>query len=174
MVGHAGIALGRTGDFPALDLECLRWSQVLVYFALRPALYKHGPQQVGTVLGSWSLSNLTASSLTLLSNPTFTAIAGITGVHLNSGDNYYLRIATGPANDLVEVTDNNTGLVGDVLAGQFGALSFTLPAFDVLSSEASVTGAVPEPSTWAMMILGFAGFGFMAYRRKSKPALMAA
>jgi PEP-CTERM motif len=33
---------------------------------------------------------------------------------------------------------------------------------------------VPEPSTWAMMLLGFAGIGFMAYRRKSKPALMAA
>jgi probable HAF family extracellular repeat protein len=33
--------------------------------------------------------------------------------------------------------------------------------------------AVAEPSTWAMMILGFAGVGFMAYRRKSKPALMA-
>jgi hypothetical protein len=34
--------------------------------------------------------------------------------------------------------------------------------------------AVPEPSTWAMMLLGFAGLGFMAYRRKSKPALIAA
>ena len=34
--------------------------------------------------------------------------------------------------------------------------------------------SVPEPSTWAMMILGFAGVGFMAYRRKLKPALMAA
>jgi hypothetical protein len=34
--------------------------------------------------------------------------------------------------------------------------------------------AVPEPSTWAMMLLGFAGVGFMAYRRKSKPASMAA
>jgi PEP-CTERM motif len=33
---------------------------------------------------------------------------------------------------------------------------------------------VPEPSTWAMMILGFAGLAFMAYRRKTKPALMAA
>ena len=29
----------------------------------------------------------------------------------------------------------------------------------------SVT-AVPEPSTWAMLLLGFAGIGFMAYRRK--------
>ena len=36
-----------------------------------------------------------------------------------------------------------------------------------------VTG-VPEPSTWLMMLLGFAGIGFMAYRRKSKPALIMA
>jgi hypothetical protein len=34
--------------------------------------------------------------------------------------------------------------------------------------------AVPEPSTWAMMMLGFAGVGFIAYRRKNKPALLAA
>jgi hypothetical protein len=27
---------------------------------------------------------------------------------------------------------------------------------------------VPEPSTWAMIILGFAGMGFMAYRRSRK------
>jgi hypothetical protein len=33
----------------------------------------------------------------------------------------------------------------------------------------SVT-AVPEASTWAMMLLGFASVGFVAYRRKSKPA----
>jgi hypothetical protein len=32
--------------------------------------------------------------------------------------------------------------------------------------EFTVTAAVPEPSTWAMMILGFCGLGFMAYRRK--------
>jgi hypothetical protein len=38
----------------------------------------------------------------------------------------------------------------------------------------TISSAVPEPSTWAMMILGFAGVGVMAYRRKSKPALMAA
>jgi hypothetical protein len=30
----------------------------------------------------------------------------------------------------------------------------------------TLTAAVPEPSTWAMMILGFCGLGFMAYRRK--------
>jgi hypothetical protein len=30
------------------------------------------------------------------------------------------------------------------------------------------TPAVPEPSTWGMMILGFMGIGFMAYRRKGQ------
>jgi len=33
-----------------------------------------------------------------------------------------------------------------------------------------LTTDVPEPSTWAMMLLGFCGVGFMAYRRKSKPS----
>jgi hypothetical protein len=32
----------------------------------------------------------------------------------------------------------------------------------------AIAPAVPEPSTWAMMILGFAGVGFMAYRRRSQ------
>jgi hypothetical protein len=30
---------------------------------------------------------------------------------------------------------------------------------------------VPEPSTWAMMILGFAGIGFLAYRRRNQAAV---
>lgn len=30
--------------------------------------------------------------------------------------------------------------------------------------------AIPEPSTWAMIILGFCGLGFMAYYRKSQMA----
>jgi hypothetical protein len=28
--------------------------------------------------------------------------------------------------------------------------------------------AVPEPSTWAMIVLGFAGIGFLSYRRKGR------
>ena len=34
--------------------------------------------------------------------------------------------------------------------------------------------AVPEPSTWAMLILGFAGVGLLAYRRRNQSALTAA
>ena len=35
----------------------------------------------------------------------------------------------------------------------------------------SLTAAVPEASTWAMMILGFFGVGFMAYRRRAQGSL---
>lgn len=38
--------------------------------------------------------------------------------------------------------------------------------------EFAFASPVPEPSTWAMMILGFAGVGYMTYRRKRQaPAL---
>jgi hypothetical protein len=36
----------------------------------------------------------------------------------------------------------------------------------------SLSSAVPEPATWAMLLIGFAGIGFMAHRRKSRPALL--
>jgi hypothetical protein len=35
-------------------------------------------------------------------------------------------------------------------------------------------GAVPEPSTWAMMILGFTGVGYMTYRRRRQSVALAA
>jgi|ERR1700733_2393307 hypothetical protein len=35
-----------------------------------------------------------------------------------------------------------------------------------------MTAAVPEPSTWAMIILGFVGVGFMSYRRKQTGAAL--
>lgn len=34
--------------------------------------------------------------------------------------------------------------------------------------EFEEVAAVPEPATWAMMVLGFAGVGFMGYRRSQK------
>ena len=37
---------------------------------------------------------------------------------------------------------------------------------------ASDPGMIPEPSTWAMMLLGFAGLGFAGYRAR-KPAALA-
>jgi PEP-CTERM motif len=39
------------------------------------------------------------------------------------------------------------------------------------TAQISSVGGIPEPSTWVMMILGFAGVGFMAYRRRNASAM---
>lgn len=44
------------------------------------------------------------------------------------------------------------------------------PIFD----DFAISAAVPEASTWAMMLLGFAGVGFMAYRRRNQAPALAA
>jgi len=36
--------------------------------------------------------------------------------------------------------------------------------------EGSVPGTVPEPSTWAMMAIGFASLGFLGVRGRRKAA----
>jgi hypothetical protein len=41
---------------------------------------------------------------------------------------------------------------------------------DELGGGARLPTAAPEPSTWAMMLLGFAGIGFVAIRRKAARA----
>ena len=50
----------------------------------------------------------------------------------------------------------------------------TAAAHVVIANAFVAVASAPEPSTWVMLIIGFAGIGFMAYRRSSKPALNAA
>jgi hypothetical protein len=38
----------------------------------------------------------------------------------------------------------------------------------------AATPAVPEPSTWAMMLIGFAGLGYAGCRASRKSAALAA
>jgi hypothetical protein len=40
--------------------------------------------------------------------------------------------------------------------------------YDISLAFDGVAPSVPEPSTWAMMILGFAGVGYMTYRRRKQ------
>jgi hypothetical protein len=58
-----------------------------------------------------------------------------------------------------------TGFGHSSVETQFpGVVTFVVSG--TITEGAGITAAVPEPSTWAMMILGFCGLGFMAYRRK--------
>jgi hypothetical protein len=101
---------------------------------------------------------------------------------LNSyGDYAYLSSAFG-----FYVPENNANSISGVLAAGNYTLEIsnccspdrveqsgpgtTNAARDNNYSLDLTVAAVPEPSTWAMMVLGFLGVGFLSYRRKSKPA----
>jgi hypothetical protein len=82
-----------------------------------------------------------------------------------------LASITTPFSHTVDANDSQTSYFLDDLSGE--NIYANLTSLTV-SDHDHVVAAVPEPSTWAMMLLGFAGVGFMAYRRKAKPALFAA
>jgi hypothetical protein len=79
----------------------------------------------------------------------------LTGGFFTSGNNPVVTIGTFTyPNGIYNYTFSYTGYIspsGDATTGGF-------------SGQIS---AVPEPATWAMMILGFIGVGFVAYRRRS-------
>jgi hypothetical protein len=56
-----------------------------------------------------------------------------------------------------------------------GLYTFDLQLFDAnntqLGDVSIQVNAVPEPSTWAMLILGFIGIGFVSYRRRITTSL---
>ena len=94
--------------------------------------------------------------ITQISSQTFTALGGtnistssVSAVNGGFSDSLVFRYTFG----------QGPGTFGDAIS---------------LTPGGVLTPAVPEPSTWAMMILGFAGVGFVAYRRKKNFALGAA
>jgi hypothetical protein len=70
---------------------------------------------------------------------------------------------------------DQTSPTGNQLVTITGLGPFTQVAFSSTGNafEFSLGSAIPEPSTWAMMALGFAGLGYAAFRRKSKRGQMA-
>ena len=81
--------------------------------------------------------------------------------NLGISSNVDFTIANATIADVTAVNNLGNIFVADVL----GSNGNTGPV------DASVASAIPEPSTWAMMILGFFGVGFMAYRRKGQATL---
>ena len=92
-------------------------------------------------------------------------------------DNYgvMFTLANG---DYVDLYSN-----GDIQATQAGAEPVTLPPYGVVvvtsagpdyTSAQGLAFSTPEPSTWVMMALGFAGVGFAGYRASRKSAAVSA
>jgi len=79
--------------------------------------------------------------------------------------------------DLENLPDGDISLQNGVefLQVYSGAVTYNVTPIiadvTIFVPEGFSVAVVPERSTWAMLLIGFAGVGFMAYRRKSKPVL---
>jgi PEP-CTERM motif len=70
---------------------------------------------------------------------------------------YALKTSIGPIVGSAEINS------GSSFATSGGA--FVLTSVGETATFAAATSGVPEPSTWAMMLIGFAGLGYAGYRR---------
>jgi hypothetical protein len=70
------------------------------------------------------------------------------------------------------IANDNDFVPGTAGPNQFYVFGFT--DADLPGYAPEQVAAIPEPSTWAMMILGFAGIGFLMYRRRPNIAASSA
>jgi hypothetical protein len=90
-----------------------------------------------------------------------TVLASFTGADVSDGSGNPDNPLTNPV-----VRFNLTGT--DVTDFSFLRLSSTENAFEI--DNIAINDGVPEPATWGMMLLGFAGIG-VAMRRRRRPVL---
>jgi hypothetical protein len=110
-----------------------------------------------------------------LNGTTFSAnLSGLEFFPGSVGGGFDVNFANG---DALSFFDTLGGSTPDFTAGIIpGAFSTDIVIFDGIAGNSVGTSdivvtAVPEASTWAMMLLGFFGVGFMAYRNRAKSAL---
>ncbi len=151
------------------------------------AAFATGAAQASTLLFSYSESGGIDFSFEQSSNPTpiFSFTGALTQVPVsdwtgNIGPYSSIVWWTAAASGMFETVDGLYSVVGpQVYSGPEGAPVFAPGVFagtDVtngLSGSLTVT-AVPEASTWAMMLIGFAGLGFAGHRTARKATPVAA
>jgi len=114
-----------------------------------------GPSSADVVItrtggGNFNLQNLDLAISWYSTRTTDTVLVNGTPLGISTTDTtYHLNLNNVSAVDISGLVAEGTGV------------------YWTLDNVNYTVAAVPEPSTWAMMILGFAGVGFMAYRRNS-------
>jgi PEP-CTERM motif len=91
-------------------------------------------------------------------------------INLANYSQWHIDLAGGVFNNLGLTPAINYGVANTIFLDTYGGsnggiydLGRTQNSDLVTSTPFTIALAVPEPSTWAMLILGFAGIGFMAY-----------
>jgi hypothetical protein len=100
------------------------------------------------------------------------AAASALEVALNGSTASFVHAIGDGSESFFDVQDNGTsGVVVESFAGVAGSWQVISLALDTPSVAVFTT--VPEPSTWAMMALGFAGLGFAGWRSRRRSVSVA-
>ena len=142
---------------------------------LPPASYPTSSLNRGTADGNETIYELNNDVNTLTESPTFTTINGLEQVAFftitftsDTDGGAPLASVGNPYPALTDAVTNS--LSANVEWGSLPGATVT----DNINWAVDATETVPEPSTWAMMLLGFAGLGFAGYRKARNALSIAA
>lgn len=188
--GYPGSALGTlgsnsvtyTGENECLNCFASNWSPSSTWMG--GPVTTAPPDNSGIQLFGGNGANAITDTLTFgspVTNPVLAIVSlGQTGVEasFNFSDPFVL-LGGGPSStwggsSLTSGGETVYGFEGNGLVmfqGTYSQISWTNPNFENYYSF--TVGAVPEVSTWAMMLVGFASLGFAAYRRTWRKDSMA-
>lgn len=144
----------------------------------------NGTALVGNATGSFAgldgtFASIADIALGAVANPTssnpFISFGANSPISLNFSNAAYTRSPLGTSVTISGVATFLNGVAADTNTGNFSlsvssqggsptATNFTFTG----NASADAVAAVPEPATWAMMLVGFGGIGFAMRRRKSK------
>jgi hypothetical protein len=162
-----------TGDFSGWTADPVSYPMYIVTspvyqgkYAAQIAGYDYGPDTLTQTVSDTANQNYYLSFYIYQSPPgptvsldvTWNGATVISDIAPTTGDfwKHFVTQVIGTGSDTLQFIDANN------------------PGFDYLDNV-SLTTSIPEPATWAMMMLGFAGLGFAGYRmaKSARTALAA-
>ncbi len=181
---HPNSGWSNSGLWTVYDVFKLASAATITDFGYFSFFKSDLPKYTGTSWSIWSGAPQTGALIASADNAAGVAPAGQTSdvtlvtvcglsVSLAAGD-YWIGFHNDFSNSSLVSQYATTG--GNLYSAIEGALGVNrtgyIQAAFYIDGAPSVRGSVPEPSTWAMMLAGFAGLGWAARRRAArlKPA----
>jgi hypothetical protein len=160
-----------TGEMECLNCFASNWSPASTWANIPP------PDNSGIQLfGSFGATDVVSFS-SPVKDPVLAIVSlgqsGITASFNFTASEAFTLLGGGPSSTwggsaLTRSGQTVDGAEGNGLVqflGTYSSITWTNPVYEDYYAVTVGTSPIPEPSTWAMMLLGFVGLGYAGYRR---------